>query len=124
MTSSGRRKSKRSKTSSSIDPDTPTSDARNVDLNIILDDDEDLELERPPGRRSGKRGKKTETSSANFEIKENFEEMNRRLQDIRDIGHRRLETMQERNAEKNCRATRIEANGERHRILSKSIDHF
>ncbi|XP_035845836.1 uncharacterized protein LOC110943452 [Helianthus annuus] len=59
MTSSVRRKSKRSKTSSSVDPDTPTSDARNVDLNIIVDDEENLELERPSGRRSAKnKGKK------------------------------------------------------------------
>ncbi|XP_021979520.1 glutathione S-transferase T3-like [Helianthus annuus] len=54
MTSSVRRKSKRSKTSSSVDPNTPTSYARNVDLNIIVDDEEDLELERPRGRRSAK----------------------------------------------------------------------
>ncbi|KAJ0440951.1 putative glutathione transferase [Helianthus annuus] len=32
MTSSSRRRAKRSKTSSSVDPETPTSDARNVDL--------------------------------------------------------------------------------------------
>ncbi|KAJ0954144.1 putative No apical meristem-associated domain-containing protein [Helianthus annuus] len=55
MTSSSRRKDKRSKTSSLIDPETPTSDARTVDLNVILDDDEeDEELFRPPGRRKGK----------------------------------------------------------------------
>ncbi|KAJ0442894.1 putative glutathione transferase [Helianthus annuus] len=58
MTSSVRRKSKRSKTSSSVDPDTPTSDARNVDLNIILDDEEDLKSELPPGRRSAKNKEK------------------------------------------------------------------
>ncbi|KAJ0789377.1 putative No apical meristem-associated domain-containing protein [Helianthus annuus] len=101
MTSSSRRKSKRSKTSSSIDQDTPTSDARNVDLNIILDDNEDLELERPPGRRSAKnKGKKVESSSSNPErFKQDIEEMNQHLQDIRDLGHRRLQTMEERNAE-------------------------
>ncbi|KAJ0753158.1 putative No apical meristem-associated domain-containing protein [Helianthus annuus] len=61
MTSSSRRRAKRSKTSSSVDPETPTSDARNVDLNEVVDDDEELEeeLTRPSGRRKDKRtGKK------------------------------------------------------------------
>ncbi|MFS7968931.1 hypothetical protein Hanom_Chr09g00803241 [Helianthus anomalus] len=30
-------------------------------------------------------------------MKEDFEEMNRRLQDIQDLGHMRLEKLQERN---------------------------
>ncbi|KAJ0915914.1 putative No apical meristem-associated domain-containing protein [Helianthus annuus] len=110
MTTTGRRKAKQSKTSSSVDPETPTSDARNVYLNINLDDeDEEVELARPPVRRSGKKEGKAELSSANFEMKQDFEEMNRHLQDIRDLGHRRFETMQERNAEnkKICCASRI-----------------
>ncbi|MFS7967352.1 hypothetical protein Hanom_Chr09g00784811 [Helianthus anomalus] len=36
MTSSSRRRAKRSKTSSSVDLDTPTSDARNVDVNVLV----------------------------------------------------------------------------------------
>ncbi|MFS7987817.1 hypothetical protein Hanom_Chr11g01027331 [Helianthus anomalus] len=128
MTSSSRRKSKRSKTSSSVDPDTPTSDALNVDLNIIFDGDEDLELERPPGRRSAKnKGKKTESSYSNPEIlKQDFEEMNRRLQDIRDLGHRRLQTMEERNVE-NKKFVVIQESRQMEKdieFLSKPVDHF
>ncbi|XP_021975529.1 glutathione S-transferase T3-like [Helianthus annuus] len=50
MTSSSRRRAKRSKTSSSVDPDTPTSDAHNVDLYVVVDVDEQVEeeLARPP----------------------------------------------------------------------------
>ncbi|KAJ0592372.1 putative No apical meristem-associated domain-containing protein [Helianthus annuus] len=60
MTSSSRRKAKRSKTSSSVDPETPISDARTIDLNVIVDDDEkDEELSRLPGRRKEKKGEKT-----------------------------------------------------------------
>ncbi|KAJ0702406.1 putative glutathione transferase [Helianthus annuus] len=61
MTSSSRRRAKRSKKSSSIDPSTLTSDACNVDLNEVVDVDEELqeELTRPAGRRKDKRtGKK------------------------------------------------------------------
>ncbi|KAJ0896011.1 putative No apical meristem-associated domain-containing protein [Helianthus annuus] len=102
MTSSSRRRAKRSKTSSSLDPETPTSDARNVDLNEVVDVDEELqeELTRPAGRRKDKRtGKKTVESSSDLELKEDFEEMNRRLQDIRDLGHQSYEIMKERVAE-------------------------
>ncbi|KAM0005955.1 hypothetical protein Hdeb2414_s0191g00828441 [Helianthus debilis subsp. tardiflorus] len=100
MTSSSRRRAKRSKTSSSVDPETPTSDARNVDLNDVVEVDEEQleeELARPPGRRKDKRtGKKTVESSSDLELKEDFEEMNRRLQDIRDLGHKHWEIMKER----------------------------
>ncbi|KAJ0468354.1 hypothetical protein HanIR_Chr14g0695671 [Helianthus annuus] len=102
MTSSSRRRAKRSKTSSSVDPETPTSDDRNVDLNVVVDVDEQVEeeLTRPLGRRKDTRtGKKPMESSFDLELKEDFEEMNRRLQDIRDLGHQRLETMKERVAE-------------------------
>ncbi|MFS7900150.1 putative No apical meristem-associated domain-containing protein [Helianthus anomalus] len=59
MTSSSGRKAKRSKTSSSVDPETPTFDARNVDLNVVVDVDEEVEeLARPPGRRKDKRSRK------------------------------------------------------------------
>ncbi|KAF5761300.1 putative No apical meristem-associated domain-containing protein [Helianthus annuus] len=100
MTSSSRRRAKRSKTSSSVDPSTPTSDARNVDLNEAVDVDEGIqeELVRPTGRRKGT-GKKTVKSSSDLELKEDFEEMNRRLQNIRDLGHQRYEIMKERVAE-------------------------
>ncbi|KAJ0530817.1 putative glutathione transferase [Helianthus annuus] len=99
MTSSSRRRAKRSKTSSSVDPETPISDARNVDLNEVVDVDEELEEEftRPPGRRKDKRTRKKKTveSSSDLELKEDFEEMNRRFQDIRDLGHKRWEVMKE-----------------------------
>ncbi|XP_035845764.1 glutathione S-transferase T3-like [Helianthus annuus] len=51
MTSSSRRRAKRSKTSSSVDPSTPTSDARNVDLNEAVDEGIQEELARPGGWR-------------------------------------------------------------------------
>ncbi|KAJ0958217.1 putative No apical meristem-associated domain-containing protein [Helianthus annuus] len=116
MTSSSRRKAKRSKTSSYVDPETPISDVRNVDLNVVVDDDEEVEeLARPPGRRKDKRtGKKAMESSSDLELKEDFEEMNRRLQDIRDLGHKRWETMKERVAEKNS-LTRCKRRGKRKR---------
>ncbi|XP_021970447.1 uncharacterized protein LOC110865496 [Helianthus annuus] len=128
ITSSVRRKSKRSKTSSSVDPDTPTSDARNVNLNIIVDNEEDLELEQPPGRRSAKnKRKKAESSSSNHEIlKQDFEEMNRRLQDIRDLGDRRLQTIEERNLE-NKKFVAIQESRQIEKdikFLSKPIDHL
>ncbi|XP_022031222.1 uncharacterized protein LOC110932175 [Helianthus annuus] len=91
-------------------------------------DDEDLELERPPGRRSDKnKGKKEFSSSSNPEIlKQDFEEMNRRLQDIRDLGHRRLQTMEERNSEnKKFVALQESRQMENHiEFLSKPIDHL
>ncbi|XP_035829990.1 glutathione S-transferase T3-like [Helianthus annuus] len=67
MTSSSRRRAKRSKTSSSVDPSTPTSDARNVDLNEAVDEDIQEELVRPTGRRKGT-GKKTVESSSDLEL--------------------------------------------------------
>ncbi|KAM0026077.1 putative glutathione transferase [Helianthus debilis subsp. tardiflorus] len=129
MTSSSRRRAKRSKTSSSVDPSTPTSDARNVDLNEVVDVDEELqeELTRPPCRRKDKRtGKKTVESSSDLELKEDFEEMNRRLQDIRDLGHQCYEIMKERVAETKKfnelqEARQMEKNIE---FLSKPIDHL
>ncbi|KAJ0580646.1 hypothetical protein HanRHA438_Chr04g0170141 [Helianthus annuus] len=127
MTSSSRRRAKRSKTSSSVDPSTPTSDARNVDLNEAVDVDEGIqeELVRPTGRRKGT-GKKTVESSSDLELKEDFEEMNRRLQDIRDLGHQRYEIMKERVAETKKinemqEARQMEKDIE---FLSKPIDHL
>ncbi|KAJ0587539.1 putative No apical meristem-associated domain-containing protein [Helianthus annuus] len=127
MTSSSRRWAKRSKTSSSDDPSTPTSDARNVDLNEAVDVDEGIqeELVRPTGRRKGT-GKKTVESSSDLELKEDFEEMNRRLQDIRDLGHQRYEIMKERVAETKKfnemqEARQMEKDIE---FLSKPIDHL
>ncbi|KAJ0462977.1 hypothetical protein HanHA300_Chr14g0510091 [Helianthus annuus] len=129
MMSSSRRRAKRSKTSSSVDPETPTSDTRNMDLNEVVDVDEELEeeLTRPPGRRKDKRtGKKTVESSSDLELKEDFEEMNRRLQDIRDLGHQRCEIMKERVAEtkkfnETQEARQMEKDIE---FLSKPIDHL
>ncbi|KAF5758222.1 putative glutathione transferase [Helianthus annuus] len=127
MTSSSRRRAKRSKTSSSVDPSTPTSDARNVDLNEAVDVDEGIqeELVRPTGRRKGT-GKKTVESSSDLELKDDFEEMNRRLQDIRDLGHQRYEIMKERVAETKKfnemqEARQMEKDIE---FLSKLIDHL
>ncbi|KAJ0805906.1 hypothetical protein HanPI659440_Chr02g0083641 [Helianthus annuus] len=67
-----------------------------------------------------------ESSSANFEMKQDFEEMNQRLQDIRDLGHRRLETMKERNAKnKQFVALRESRQMEKEiEFLSKPIDHL
>ncbi|KAJ0559410.1 hypothetical protein HanHA300_Chr06g0200051 [Helianthus annuus] len=131
MTSSSRRRAQRSKTSSSVDPETPTSDARNVDLNDVVevDDEEQLEeeLTRPPGRRKDKRtGKKTVESSSDIELKEDFDEMNRHLQDIRDLGHKRWEVMKEQVAETKKfnemqEARQMEKDIE---FLSKPIDHL
>ncbi|KAF5815286.1 hypothetical protein HanXRQr2_Chr03g0121371 [Helianthus annuus] len=116
-----------SKTSSSVDPSTPTSDARNVDLNEVVDVDEGIqeELIRPTGRRKGT-GKKTVESSSDLELKEDFNEMNRRLQDIRDLGHQRYEIMKERVAETKKfnemqEARQMEKDIE---FLSKPIDHL
>ncbi|MFS8026427.1 putative No apical meristem-associated domain-containing protein [Helianthus anomalus] len=125
MTSSSRRRAKRSKTSSSVDPSTPTSDARNVDLNEAVDEGIQEELARPGGRRKGT-GKKTVESSSDLELKEDFDEMNRRLQDIRDLGHQRYEIMRERVAETKKfnemqEARQMEKDIE---FLSKPIDHL
>uniref|UniRef100_A0A251VHV8 Putative no apical meristem-associated, C-terminal domain-containing protein n=1 Tax=Helianthus annuus TaxID=4232 RepID=A0A251VHV8_HELAN len=125
MTSSSRRRAKRSKTSSSVDPSTPTSDARNVDLNEAVDEGIQEELARPAGRRKGA-GKKTLESSSDLELKDDFEEMNRRLQDIRDLGHQRYEIMKERMAETKKfnemqEARQMEKDIE---FLSKPIDHL
>ena len=125
MTSSSRRRAKRSKTSSSVDPSTPTSDARNVDLNEAVDEGIQEELVRPIGRRKGT-GEKTVESSSDLELKEDFEEMNRRLQDIRDLGHQRYEIMKERVAETKKfnemqEARQMEKDIE---FLSKPIDHL
>ncbi|XP_021988677.1 glutathione S-transferase T3-like [Helianthus annuus] len=70
MTSSSRRKTKWSKTSSSVNPDTPISDACNVDLNVVVYDDEEVEeLTQPTGRRKDKRtGKKPVESSSDLEL--------------------------------------------------------
>ncbi|KAM0009358.1 putative No apical meristem-associated domain-containing protein [Helianthus debilis subsp. tardiflorus] len=127
MTSSSRRRAKRSKTSSSVDPSTPTSDARNVDLNEAVDVDEGIqeELVRPPGRRKGT-GKKTVESSSDLELKDDFEEMNRRLQDIRDLGHQRYEIMKERVTETKKFNEMQQARQMKKDIefLSKPIDHL
>ncbi|KAJ0734470.1 putative No apical meristem-associated domain-containing protein [Helianthus annuus] len=127
MTSSSRRRAKRSKTSSSVDPSTPTSDARNVDLNEAVDVDEGIqeELIRPTGRRKGT-GKKTVESSSDLELKEDFEEMNRHIQDIRDLGHQCYEIMKERVVETKKfnemqEARQMEKDIE---FLSKPIDHL
>ncbi|KAJ0524964.1 putative No apical meristem-associated domain-containing protein [Helianthus annuus] len=129
MTSSSRRKAKQSKTSSSVDPGTPTSDARTVDLNVVVDDEKEVEeLARTPGRRKDKRtGKKpVESSSDNLELKEDFKEINRHLQDIRDLGHKRWEIMKERVAE-NKKFNKMQAARQLEKdieFLSKPIDHL
>ncbi|XP_022037396.1 uncharacterized protein LOC110940140 [Helianthus annuus] len=129
MTFSSRRKARRSKMSSSVDPETPTSDGRDVDLNVVVDDDEEVEeLARPAGRRKAKRtGKKpVESSSDNLELMEDFEKMNRRLQDIRDLGHKRWETMKERVTE-NKKFNKMQAARQTEKdieFLSKPIDHL
>ncbi|KAF5772711.1 hypothetical protein HanXRQr2_Chr13g0580431 [Helianthus annuus] len=83
------------------------------------------ELVRPTGRRKGT-GKKTVESSSDLELKDDFKEMNRRLQDIRDLGHQRYEIMKERVAETKKfnemqEARQMEKDIE---FLSKPIDHL
>ncbi|XP_022015367.1 glutathione S-transferase T3-like [Helianthus annuus] len=86
------RPSKRSKTNESGEPETPTSDARNIGLNEDIPDDEPVEeLPRPPGRKS--RAKKPESSSMSMgtNMSHAFSEINKRLQDIHELGNKRLE---------------------------------
>ncbi|XP_022035265.1 glutathione S-transferase T3-like [Helianthus annuus] len=86
------RPSKRSKTNESGEPETPTSDARNIGLNEEIPDDEPVEeLPRPPGRKS--RAKKPESSSMSMgtDMSHAFSEINKRLQDIHELGNKRLE---------------------------------
>ncbi|XP_021988656.1 uncharacterized protein LOC110885283 [Helianthus annuus] len=90
------RPSKRSKTNESGEPKTPTSDARNTDLNEDIPDDEPVEeLPRPPGRKS--RVKKPESSlmSMGMDMSNAFSEINKRLQDIHELGNKRLEENRE-----------------------------
>ncbi|XP_035839812.1 glutathione S-transferase T3-like [Helianthus annuus] len=90
------RPSKRSKTNESGEPETPTSDARNTDLNEDIPDDEPMEeLPRPPGRKS--RAKKLESSSMSMgtDMSNAFSEINKRLQDIHELGNKRLEENRE-----------------------------
>ena len=123
--SSSRRRAKRSKTSSSVDPETPTSDARNEYINLD-DPAEEEELPRPPGRRTSRRGGRGESSTGGGDLKGDFEEMNRRLQDLHELGKKRLETMQERVAEnKKFVALQQERQMEKDiEFLSKPIDHL
>ncbi|XP_022032816.1 uncharacterized protein LOC110933925 [Helianthus annuus] len=90
------RPSKRSKTNESGEPETPTSDARNIGLNEDIPDDEPAEeLPRPPGRKS--RAKKPESSSMSMgtDMSNAFSEINKRLQDIHELGNKRLEENRE-----------------------------
>ncbi|KAJ0448338.1 putative No apical meristem-associated domain-containing protein [Helianthus annuus] len=90
------RPSKRSKTKESGEPETPTSDARNIGLNEDIPDDEPVEeLPRPPGRKS--RAKKPESSSMSMgtDMSNAFSEINKRLQDIHELGNKRLEENRE-----------------------------
>ncbi|KAF5796675.1 putative glutathione transferase [Helianthus annuus] len=90
------RPSKRSKTNESGEPEKPTSDARNTDLNEDIPDDEPVEeLPRPPGRKS--RAKKPELSSMSMgtDMSNAFSEINKRLQDIHELGNKRLEENRE-----------------------------
>ncbi|XP_021995553.1 uncharacterized protein LOC110892710 [Helianthus annuus] len=90
------RPSKRSKTNKSGEPETPTSDARNTGLNEDIPDDEPVEeLPRPSGRKS--RAKKAESSSMSMgtDMSNAFSEINKRLQDIHELGNKRLEENRE-----------------------------
>ncbi|KAJ0812131.1 putative glutathione transferase [Helianthus annuus] len=90
------RPSKRSKTNESGEPETPTSDAQNTDLNEDVPDDEPVEeLPTPPGRKS--RAKKPESSSMSVgtDMSNAFSEINKRLQDIHELGNKRLEENRE-----------------------------
>ncbi|MFS7983739.1 hypothetical protein Hanom_Chr11g00978041 [Helianthus anomalus] len=65
-------------------------------------------------------------SSSDLELKEDFEEMNRRLQDIRDLGHQRLETMKERvdETKKFNDMQEVRQMEKDIEFFSKSIDHL
>ncbi|KAJ0443692.1 hypothetical protein HanIR_Chr16g0823601 [Helianthus annuus] len=93
--SGNKRSSKRSKTNESGEPETPTSDARNTEVNEDIPDDELVEeLSRPPGRRS--RAKKPESSmSMGTDMSNAFSEINKRLQDIHELGTKRMEENRE-----------------------------
>ncbi|XP_022019707.1 uncharacterized protein LOC110919756 [Helianthus annuus] len=94
--SGNKRPSKRSKTNESGEPETPTSDAQNTEVNEDIPDDEPVEeLSRPPGRRS--RAKKPESSSMSMgtDMSNAFSEINKRLQDIYELGTKRMEENRE-----------------------------
>ncbi|KAM0033418.1 hypothetical protein Hdeb2414_s0016g00485951 [Helianthus debilis subsp. tardiflorus] len=68
----------------------------------------------------------TVESSSDLDLKDDFEEMNRRLQDIRDLGHKRWEIMKDRVVETKKfnelqEARQMEKDIE---FLSKPIDHL
>ncbi|XP_021990663.1 uncharacterized protein LOC110887065 [Helianthus annuus] len=88
--------SKRSKTNESGEPETPTSDARNTEVNEDIPDDEPVEeLPRPSGR--SRRAKKPESSSMSMgtDMSNAFSEINKRLQDIHELGTKRIEENRE-----------------------------
>ena len=95
------RASKRSKTTESAEPDTPTSDARQQspltgEENPFFTGEEGAEeLPRPTGRRGGARSSRPESSSGVVDLSQAFSEMNQRLQDIRDIGAQRIQENRE-----------------------------
>ncbi|MFS7980304.1 putative No apical meristem-associated domain-containing protein [Helianthus anomalus] len=80
--SENKRSSKRSKTNESGEPETPTSDARNADLN---DDIPKEELPRPVGRRSQSKRPESSSMSMRTEMSNAFCEINKRLQDIHEL---------------------------------------
>ncbi|KAK1425546.1 hypothetical protein QVD17_20900 [Tagetes erecta] len=89
------RPSKRSKTDDSVDPETPTSDARNIDLNDDSQPDyEDVfEIPRPAGRRKSKGKAQVGTSAGvdGVDMSAHFSEMNIQLRELNQLGMRRLE---------------------------------
>ncbi|XP_035841363.1 uncharacterized protein LOC110916467 [Helianthus annuus] len=90
------RPSKRSKTNESGEPETPTSDARNIGLNEEIPDDEPVEeLPRPPGRKSRARKPESSSMSMRTDMSNAFSEINKRLQDIHELGNKRLEENRE-----------------------------
>ncbi|KAJ0887974.1 hypothetical protein HanRHA438_Chr09g0396901 [Helianthus annuus] len=82
--------------------------------------------DRPVEEKISEPGKKPVESSSDLELKEDFEEMNRCLQDIRDLDHKCLETMKERVAENKKFNERQAARQTEKDIefLSKPTDHL
>ncbi|KAJ0578973.1 putative No apical meristem-associated domain-containing protein [Helianthus annuus] len=103
-TRSGNRKpTKKSKTFESVETETTTSDARNVDLHDVNPlisgeegaDEQEADLQRPPGRKSDAKSRRPESSSGGFDLSQAFSEMNQRVQDIRDFAAQRMQENRE-----------------------------
>ncbi|KAM0042711.1 hypothetical protein Hdeb2414_s0010g00332971 [Helianthus debilis subsp. tardiflorus] len=82
--SGNRRATKKSKTSGLVQPETPTSEARNIDLhdvNLLFlgeegADKREADLPLPPDRRSGAKSRRPKSSSRGSDLSQAFSKMN------------------------------------------------